>query len=830
MAGKDKNQNPAKPATDSFDDTNNPFYLHHSDQPGLVLVTQPLIEENYSTWSRAMLMALSIKNKEGFDIRASIIYYQNAHEIWNDLKDRFSQTNSVHLFHTEEAIHNCKQDNLTIGAYYTKLKGLWDERDAPCCIPTCTYGAMKEVLQFQQNQKTMKFLMALNEVYAAVRGQILLMDPLPTVNKAYSLILQDEKQRGMSKGGTTMAEASAFAVKNNSRNFERTFTPKTPHQKCGICDKIGHNSELQRTNFAGNKHNQRERRNPSHKVNHADANMPLTITAEQYHNLMSLLTEKKPNSMANHIGNTSAISDLSGTIFCASVNEKEICWILDTGATNHMVYSTDLLTTNCRVTNRNVHLPNGTTTAVTHTGSIHFANFILQMCYDQRSGKMIGTGIERRGLYYLDTPQRAHSSESQMQCSYLINSLFFETLASTPWARYFLTIVDDYTRCTWIYLMHHKLEASTYITTFINLVETQFSLKVKTLRTDNGPEFTMKKFYLDKGIIHQTSCVSTPQQNGIAKRKHRHLLNIARALLFQANLPKKFWGDANLTAAYLINRTPTPLLQGKTPFEMLFHKQPTYDHLRVFGCLCFASTHHHRLTKFDARATRCLFLGYPYAQKGYKVYDLSAGRTFVSRDVIFHEYIFPSPSSTANTPPMLHLSPHDDNNLIPHLPTNTEVATPNHLPQEEHSSPSEASPPVTSSPTTSSFNDQPSSPSSSNPQIPLSRPRRSTTTSGYLREYMLVFLFLQVLSQHLTRTWLKLQPLPPGKWPIGCKWVYKIKLKPDGIVERYKARLVAKGYNQVEGLDYQETFAPVAELVTVRLLLAVASTQHWHLH
>ncbi|XP_022870712.1 uncharacterized protein LOC111389956 [Olea europaea var. sylvestris] len=349
MAGKDENQNPAKPATDNFDDTNNPYYLHHSDQPGLVLVTQPLIEENYSTWSRTMLMALSIKNKEGFvdgtikqpsetttlelqqwrrcnnlvkawllnsisqDIRASIIYYQNAHEIWNDLKDRFSQTDSVHLFHIEEAIYNCKQDNLTIGAYYTKLKDLWDERDALCCIPTCTCGAMKEVLQFQQNQMTMKSLMALNEVYVAVRAQILLMDPLHTVNKAYSLILQDEKQRGMSKGGTMIAEASAFAVKNNSRNFEKTFTPKTPHQKCGICDKIGHNSEacraqlkcdycgwqghtidvcrkLQRTNFAGNKHTQRERRNPSHKVNHADANMPLAITAEQYQNLMSLLT------------------------------------------------------------------------------------------------------------------------------------------------------------------------------------------------------------------------------------------------------------------------------------------------------------------------------------------------------------------------------------------------------------------------------------------------------------------------------------------------------------------------------------------------------------
>ena len=175
--------------------------------------------------------------------------------------------------------------------------------------------------------------------------------------------------------------------------------------KCETCDKIGHTSEtcrahlkcdycgwqghtidicrkLQKANSTGKKPDQRERKNFSSKVNHTDANTPVTSTpftliAEQYYNLMTLLIENKSNSMANHVGSTSSMSDYSGKTFYACVINKEMCWILDTGATYHMVYSADLLTTKSCVTNRNIHLPNGAIATVTHIGSIHFSNFIL---------------------------------------------------------------------------------------------------------------------------------------------------------------------------------------------------------------------------------------------------------------------------------------------------------------------------------------------------------------------------------------------------------------------------------------------------------------------
>lgn len=128
-------------------------------------------------------------------------------------------------------------------------------------------------------------------------------------------------------------------------------------------------------------------------------------------------------------------------------------------------------------------------------------------------------------------------------------------------SHYFLTIVDDYSRVTWTYLMKTKSQTRPIIHNFYSLIQTHFETNVKTLRSDNGAEFLMIDFYHSKGILHHVRCVETPQQNGIVERKHQHILNIAIALKFKANLPHKFWGNCILTATHLINRTPSFITQ-----------------------------------------------------------------------------------------------------------------------------------------------------------------------------------------------------------------------------------------------------------------------------
>lgn len=172
----------------------------------------------------------------------------------------------------------------------------------------------------------------------------------------------------------------------------------------------------------------------------------------------------------------------------------------------------------------------------------------------------------------------------------------------------------------------------------------------------------MTYYFATQGIVHETSCVGTPQQNNRVKRKHCHIFNIAWALPFQAHIPIEFWGYCTLAAGYLINMTPTKILNGKTPFKLIYGRPPPLNHLRVFGCLCYVHNQKHGGDRFANRGTRYVFVGYPFNKKGWKVYNLETGVVTVSRDVIFNEIEFPFQelsSASSSSSPATSLSPPD---------------------------------------------------------------------------------------------------------------------------------------------------------------------------
>lgn len=201
---------------------------------------------------------------------------------------------------------------------------------------------------------------------------------------------------------------------------------------------------------------------------------------------------------------------------------------------------------------------------------------------------------------------------------------------------------------------------------FISMVETQFQAKVKIVRSDNvlelGSSVETSSFLASQGIIHQTSYPYIFQQNGVMERKHKHLLETARALLFQSGLPVFYWGNCVLSATYLINRFPSSVLSGKSPHEVLFKSPPSYTHLRAFCCLCYITTPKPLRDKFKPRAAANVFLGYPFGKKSYKVLNLETKKINTSRDVVFHESVFPDKSKGSS---IFDFFPVSDNSIFP---------------------------------------------------------------------------------------------------------------------------------------------------------------------
>jgi hypothetical protein len=223
--------------------------------------------------------------------------------------------------------------------------------------------------------------------------------------------------------------------------------------------------------------------------------------------------------------------------------------------------------------------------------------------------------------------------------------------------RYFLCIVDDFSKYFWLFPLAYKSDVLTVFTQFKVMVEIFFGRSIKSIQTDGGGEFiALQKFLSTHGISHRKTCPHTHHQNGSVERKHRQIVDTGLSLLAHSHVPFAHWDSAFETACFLINRLPSSVNRNSSPFELLFHKVPDYKFLKVFGCECWPYLRPYNSHKFAFRSKSCIFIGYSTSHHGYKCLDRTTNRVYIARHVLFNEQVFPyqnlqsSTSGAATTP------------------------------------------------------------------------------------------------------------------------------------------------------------------------------------
>lgn len=699
---------------------------------------QPEIESPYyKTWVKVDYMVSSwIINSISNELVGAFVHIDSTEKLWAALNHRFNRSNGPKIARLQREISSYMQGNQSILVYFNNLTALWNELDMILPPLNCMCGARNVAVKREENQKLMQFLNGLNDGYESVRSQVLFLDPLPSVDRAYSMILQVEDQRMTndtamdSYGQVAMNVGQQFPSKsNNSYGKQYNFKgKKTKEEKmllyCPHCNRDGHEEKdcfklhgfpdwykkLKETNgkmkanfvetsLQNDKH---ERRSDNPKQNSEIGKVIQTEFAKymgQWMNNTGATSSSQKNDVNMIHNGTISQQEFTGhyafSILGRMAKEK---WFVDSGASAHICCNPDLMTNVTELMkSQDIFLQDGIVKQITHLGMVEInADITLQNvllapdfthnlisvvqlakdsmarclflnthCVIQRIGSdhIMGMGKLIGNLYVIDEPvsytilnastssmQESHnmlghpsagvmehitSLKPRMSSNFLTalkscevciqskqsrlpfptlhrrTSALFELVHIDVWGpctdscndnvRFMLTLVEDFSRMTWIYLLNNKGQVYSVLKQYILMIKTQFGSIMKQIRTDNGTEFVNKNvtgLFAEFGIIHQKSCVYSPQQNGIVERRHRSLLQIGRALMFDSKLPPKLWPYSLLTATWLLNRMPSKVLGWKCPYSVLFEEEPSLDMVHPFDCLAYAVNLYPYKTKF----------------------------------------------------------------------------------------------------------------------------------------------------------------------------------------------------------------------------------------
>ena len=460
-------------------------------------------------------------------------------------------------------------------------------------------------------------------------------------------------------------------------------------------------------------------------------------------------------------------------------------------------------------------------------------------------------------------------------------------------ARYFVTFIDDRSRWCEIRQLKGKHEVLNAFKDFKAFVETQSGNKIKYLQSDNGKEYRnneFDKFLKDSGIGRRLTVTHTPEQNGVAERKNRTLVEMARCLLIQSGLPPSFWGEAINTANYIRNRHPSNSLDGKTAFEKWTGKIPNVKYFREFGCEVFTLNRDQNKSKLASRSNKGIFLGYSEQSKAYRVCIVEEQRIDITRNMkfienskklnneIYEDLLMTKSYAPERNEVEIPIAPklddiedqfEDQNEAHDELNENDQNFD-SENPEERHDESEEES---------ERSNDEAHDrdvESENPPKRVRGRPRKIYTglrgrprkqyqtvnnaeekTEKEIKENIeekiedlntsecVVCLadipireaikgsesneWIQAMASELRSiikndTWTFVDR-PKDRKVIGSRVILRNKYDSNGKLDKRKARIVARGFLQRPGIDFTETFAPVARISWIRTIMALSAEQ-----
>ena len=431
--------------------------------------------------------------------------------------------------------------------------------------------------------------------------------------------------------------------------------------------------------------------------------------------------------------------------------------------------------------------------------------------------------------------------------------------ASWGGSRYLFVLTDDFSRKSWVVLLAQKSDVEMRLKQWLVQTERECGHSVGRLRTDNGGEFTkqsLKDWLAQRGVTQEFSPPRSPQSNGVAERMNRTLQDKARSMMAQSGLRGGSWGEVFLAASYLRNRGPVSN-QKLTPQELWTGRKPSVAHFRSFGCKVYVPVvKGMRGGKLGEVRKEGVLIGYADNSPAYRVWDPVKGKVLNSGGCEFDEEVGPGwwlgsaqvgagvkTEEDVQFPDLEPAAGMDGNPFPPALPLPPPPPLPPAAADEDEL------PPLVEDDSDDEGgeednNDPPDPPprrsNRSNRGVP---PLRYDDAYAAAVDLMCPETVKEALGGDQAEKWAaamdsELESLwkngvyievsrPHGKKVIGSKWVLRIKTDAAGNIDKYKARVVAKGYRQMEGVDYDETFAPTVRFESIRALIAMGVAEGW---